>query len=268
MSRKKNLIKSINQHLDYNNQGSYKQRQLRRFVLTKIIDDFYCLHCVPPTWYAVTANHVKQLVLHWQNNGLKNPTIMNYLIYLRSFFKMLDHPIENIDNKFLGLTKSHNTSKPQVDRDKVFNELQNPIAKILFGLQSYFGLTISEAIKLIPDVHITENELWITREISTNSKDRIVPIQSKTQCELIALIVQQLRPSASLLKQADESYIRLAYQYELTTMGLSTRIQYRYLYAQGRLHELPHLIPKERVQRIKEEMSISAASTIWSYCHE
>ena len=134
MSRKKNLIKSIDQYLDYNNQGSYKQRQLRRFVLIKIIEDFYCLRCVPPTWYAVTVDHVKQLILHWQNNGLKNPTIMNYLIYLRSFFKMLNHPIENIDNKSLGLTKSHNTSKPRIDRGKVLNELQNPIAKILFGM--------------------------------------------------------------------------------------------------------------------------------------
>ena len=268
MSRKNTLIKSINQYLDYNNQGSYKQRQLRRFVLIKTIEDFYCLRCVPPTWYAVTTNHVRQLVIHWQDNGLKSPTIMNYLICLRSFFNMLNHPIEHIDNKSLGLTKSHNTSKPRVDRDKILNELQNPIAKILFGLQSYFGLTISEAIKLTPDVHITENELWVTRDISSNSKDRIVPIQSQIQRELILLIMQQLKPSESWLKQMDESYIRLAYQYGLTAIGLSTRVQYRYLYAQGRLNELTHLIPKEKVLRIKEEMSITAASTIWNYCHE
>ena len=268
MSRKNTLIKTMDQYFDYNNQGSYKQRQLRRFVLIKIIEDFYCLRCVPPTWYAVTANHVKQLVIHWQDNGLKSPTIMNYLICLRSFLNRLHHSITNIDNKSLGLTKVRNTSKPQVDRDKIWYELQNPIAKILFGLQSYFGLTVSEAIKITPEIHITEDELRITREISTNSKDRVVPIQSQIQNELIELIMQQLKSSKPWLKQMDESYIRLVYQYELTSIGLSSRIQYRYLYAQGRLNELAHLIPKEKVHRIKKEMSITAGSTIWSYCHE
>ena len=41
MTRKSKLIQTIGQYLDYDNKGTYKQRQLRRFVLNKIIEDFY-----------------------------------------------------------------------------------------------------------------------------------------------------------------------------------------------------------------------------------
>lgn len=268
MTRKSKLIQTIGQYLDYDNKGTFKQRQLRRFVLNKIIEDFYCLRAVPPTWYALQSSHVMQLVNLWKKNGLKNATIMNYLVCLRYFLKKIDHPIEGIENASLNLVKSRKTAKPQLNRDDILSCLNDPIARVLFALQSYFGLTLSEAMRWIPAIHVDNNELWITREISSNSKDRVTPIQSTQQQLLIVMIKDILNPDRSLLNQFGEAHVRLVYRYALKTIGLSTNIQYRFLYAKARLHELRNDPRKLQLSILKREMGINATSTVWSYCHE
>lgn len=268
MSRKTTLINTVNQHLKYNNQGAYKQRQLRYFVLHKIIKDFYCLREIPATWYALSTAHVIQLVAFWKKSGLKNATIMNYLVCLRAFLNTIEHPIDGIDNASLQLKKLRLNKKPIIDRDTTLTRLNDPIAAIQFALQSHFGLTRFEAIQLVPNIHIKEDSLLITREISNNSKDRTIPIQSLIQKKIIASIYRHITASKSLKECLGEAHLRLVYHYALKQKGLSTSIQYRYLYAKARLQELNNF-PKELATNIiKEEMSITAASTFWSYYYE
>lgn len=267
MARKKTLIDTVNQYMNDDNQGAWKQRQLRRFVIDKIITDLYALCAVPPTWHALTKLHVEQLVSFWKKAGLKDATIMNYLTHLRIFLKKINHSIEGISNAELQLIKSRNTQKPEINRDKILSILQDPIAYALFGLQSYFGLTFSEAMHFVPMIHLDGKELWITREISTNSKDRIILMQNDRQHDLMNALKKLLFSEKSLLSQFGESHIRLAYRYALRQAGLQSKIQYRYLYVKARLIELSDLPRKERVAKIKQEMSISATSTVWSYCH-
>lgn len=268
MTRKNSLMSTVSQYLDYDNQGAYPQRQRRRFVLHKIIDDFYVLHLVPASWFALKPNHIEQLVLFWQKNGLQNATIMNYLTHFRFFLKKINHKLEGISNADFHLTKSRHGLKPAIDRDEILSRLNDPIAWSLFALQSYFGLTLSEAMHLVPTIHLDGIELWITREISTNSKDRILLIKNAKQQELITVFKQLLASGKSLISQYGESHVRLAYRYSLKDIGLATQIQYRYLYAKGRLIELQELPKPLKIEAIKKEMSINALSTIWSYCHE
>ena len=268
MTRKTTLINTVSQHLKYNNQGAHKQRQLRYFVLHKIIDDFYCLREVPATWYAVSTAHVIQLVAFWRKSGLKNATIMNYLVFFRAFLNTIEHSIDGIDNASLQLTKSRLIKKPSIDRDEVLAQLSSPIAAIQFGLQSHFGLTRFEAIQLVPNIHIKDDALLITREISSNSQDRSIPIQSAIQKEIIASIYRHITTSKSLKESMGEPHLKLVYHYALKQAGLSTSLQYRYLYAQARLQELNDVPKKWATNLIKEEMSITAASTLWSYYYE
>jgi len=268
MSRKTTLINTVNQHLKYNNQGAYKQRQLRYFVLHKIIEDFYCLRNVPASWYALDTEKVTRLVAFWKKSGLKNATIMNYLVCFRAFLKTIGHSIDGIDNASLQLTKSRLNKKPIIDRDVVLAQLNDPIAALQFALQSHFGLTRFEAIQLVPNIHIKEDSLLITREISSNSKDRAIPIQSSIQKEIIASIYKHVTLSKSLKECLGETHLKLVYHYVLKQAGLSTNIQYRYLYAKNRLQELNDFPKKLATNVIKEEMSISAASTFWSYHYE
>jgi len=265
MTRKSSLTDTVNQYLNYDNQGTQKQRQLRRFVLNKIIDDFYCLRIVPPSWYGLTATHVEQLVQLWKKNGLQNATIMNYLVCFRSFLKKINHIIDGIENAHLDLVKSRNQKKPLLIRDEI--QLQDPVAQILFSLQAYFGLTFHEALYLVPEVHIDNDALWITREISSNSKDRYIPIDAAIQKELIHKL-NELTRGESIISQFGEAYSRLAYRYAIKKAGLSTNIHYRYLYAKARSSELKHLPRSIQVETIKKEMCITAASTLWSYLHE
>ena len=268
MARKSTLIDTVNQYMNYDNQGAYKQRQLRRFVLTKIINALYALREVPPTWYALNTHHVEQLVSFWKKSGLKNATIMNYLIHLRFFLNKINHQIDGISNTELKLVKLRAILKPVIDRDEILSQLQDPIAYALFGLQSYFGLTLSEAMYIVPTIHVDDKELWITREISTNSKDRIILMQNARQQELMSAVKRLIPSEKSLISQFGESDVRLAYRYALRKLRLPTKIQYRYLYAKARLIELAHLPKKVRITAIKQEMSINAESTVWSYCHE
>lgn len=268
MSRKTMLMNTVNQHLKYNNQGAHKQRQLRYFVLHKIIEDFYCLRTVPPTWYGVNAAHVIHLVDFWKKSGLSNATIMNYLVCLRAFLKTIEHPIDGIDNAALQLTKARLKKKPVIDRNNVLTQLNDPIAYIQFALQSHFGLTRFEAIHLIPNIHIKEDSLWVTREISSNSKDRIIPIHSQIQKEIIDAIHTHIKLSENLIACLGEAQLKLVYQYAMKKAGLPTGIQYRYLYAKARLQELCDASKKLAISIIKEEMSITAASTFWSYLYE
>ena len=99
MSRKKRLLDTLSQYGEYDNQGSFKNRQYRRFVLNKIIDDFYEIRRAPIHWHALTTEHIQLLVKHWQINGMKDATIMNYLVGLRYFLNKINHEMVGIDNQ-------------------------------------------------------------------------------------------------------------------------------------------------------------------------
>ena len=89
---------------------------------------------------------------------------------IRQFLKRIDHPISGIDNKNLGLSRQISYKKLITVSPSILQKISEPIPKILLELQIHFGLTNSEAMRLLPDIHIRDNSLWITREIASNSQ--------------------------------------------------------------------------------------------------
>lgn len=269
MARKQQLLDVIDQHLKFDNHGSLKTRQYRLFALMKIINAFYELRMVPANWHVLTTRNVTILVEHWKKNGLKNTTIMNYLVALRYFLNKINHDVPNIDNVSLSLTKNQKISKPFVDGDEYLSKIKEPIAYLLFALQIKFGLTLNEALHIIPGIHFDEDSLWVTREISVNHQDRILPMVTAQQHDILAALRLLTGQNNSLIMRFGEHNVRLAYRLALSTLHLSTRIGYRYLYAKARFDVLCRLHDNSESRKIIiKEMSINNTSAIWKIIYE
>lgn len=76
------------------------------------------------------------------------------------------------------------------------------------ALQTQFGLTFSEATLLIPDIHVKEHTLWITREIAFNSEDRMIPHRLDEQKSILRDLHNHTHGSQNLLKLYGSDGIR------------------------------------------------------------
>lgn len=269
MSRKQLLTQTMVQYLKHDNQGSLNTRQVRLFAMSRIINDLFVARIVPISWYALTTDHIKKLVIYWQNKGLKASTIMNYLVCLRYFLNKINHNIEGIDNQSLMLVKARNTTRPEIHSDTILNAISEPIAYLLFALQSKFGLTLLESMNLVPAIHVYDNELWITREISTNRKDRLIPIISDEQHNTITKLISLTEHNISLHQKFGETHLRLAYKFALSALKIPTHMNYRYLYAHSRFSHLCKNHSKQEAKKIVlAETNINKTSPIWKNIYE
>ncbi|HAT7074298.1 TPA: hypothetical protein JAN90_16370 [Legionella pneumophila] len=183
--RKNSLRQIANQYLDHDNSGSPRDKKYRRFVILRMIEDLFVLGLAPSNWPCLTPIHLQQLLQHWHKKKVKPSTLMNYMTIIRKFLCHLGHKAENIDNLSLGLQTKKIRKKTRKSSANLLDNINDPIAKILLGFQIHFGLTMSEAMRILPGVHIQEHELLLTREITFNSKDRKIPIRSEAQIKLI-----------------------------------------------------------------------------------
>lgn len=267
--RKSQLRQQIDNHLRHDHTGSYREKKHRYFVLHKIVRDLYHIECVPGKWHALTNEHIQRLVAHWKSNQLKPSTIMKYMTVLRRFLQKIDHAIEGIDNQSLQIINHRPPSKkihPPVD---VLTKFSSPIATLLFEFQMSFGLTLSEAMRLVPDIHIQEDHVWVTRDIATNSRDRFIPIRHENQTRIIDSFLMLCNHNNNLISTLGYHNVRESYSTQLKLLGLASSKTYRYLYARTLHQELSPILPNYLVnQTIMREMGIQTRMTLWSYLNE
>lgn len=266
--RKNQLRQQVDHYCHHDHTGSYRARKHRYFVLNKMIRDLFHIGHVPPKWHAVTHEHIQCLVAHWKKERIKPSTIMKYMTIIRDFFQKIEHTIPDISNKTLGLKNHKYRSKTIHLPEDISTQLANPIAKILIELQVHFGLTLSEAMRLCPTIHVQEHELWITRDIATNSHDRTIPFRIEAQIEvknsLLSLCKEQ-----SLILTYSYHFVRSAYSNELKAVGLPSSKRYRGIYAKNMYPELSQTIsPYLAKQTIMREMGLQSRRTLWSYLNE
>ncbi|MDF1929652.1 hypothetical protein PGH45_05660 [Legionella pneumophila] len=84
----------------------------------------------------------------------------------------------------------------------------------MLEFQIYFGLTLSEAMRLNPAIHIQENSLWITRDIATNSHDRRIPVRNDRQAQANNAL-QTLCKEESLILTFGYHSVRGAYSHAI-----------------------------------------------------
>ncbi|CCD08975.1 conserved protein of unknown function [Legionella pneumophila subsp. pneumophila] len=266
--RKNQLRQQVEQYCKHNHTASFRAKKHRHYVLHKMIRDLYHIGHVPPKWHGVTHDHMMQLVAHWKKERLKPKTIMKYMTIIRRFFQSIDHTIPDISNKHLRIKSANLRSKTIHFPNNSFETIKNPIAKILLEFQIYFGLTVSEAMRLNPAIHIHENSLWITRDIATNSHDRRIPVRYDMQAE-INNSLQKLCKEQSLILTYGYHSVRGAYGHEMKKMGLPSSKSYRCFYAKDMYPKLSQVLsPYLAKQTIMREMGLQSRRTLWSYLHE
>lgn len=267
--RKSQLRQQVNHYLQYNHMGAYRERKHRYFVLHKIIRDLYQIDFVPGKWHAMSHEHVQKLVSHWRVYQLQPSTIMKYMTVLRGFLQHINHHIANIDNRYLGIIQSKKPLKSLDIPEGIADRFVNPTAKLLFEFQAFFGLTLSEAMRLVPDIHIQDNHLLVTRDIASSSYDRSIPIRNEAQIKIVQSFLSLCQPNKNLIATFGYHQLREGYRLQLISHALLSSKTYRYLYARKLYQTLGNTLSNYLVyQTIMREMGIQSRMTLWGYLNE
>lgn len=267
--RQNTLRRLANNQLINDNRGSHRDKQYRHFVIHKVIHDLFHLKGLPDKWHGLNQEHIHALVTFWKKKKIAPTTLMKYMTVIRYFLKNIDHVIAGIDNQTLGIVRSQPKAKAKPLPNNCSEQLTNPIARIIFQLQSEFALTFSEATRIIPDLHIREHSLWVTREIAFNHQDRIIPIRNDGQAVVVQSLFALTSHHLSLISMHGYHAVRHIYRTSMQNAGLDSMKSYRYLYAK---HQHPHLLQafskQEANDILMREMGLKSRTTLWEYLHE
>ena len=263
--RKNELRRFANNQLNNDSRGSHRTQQFRRFVIHRVIDDLFKLRQCPAKWYGLTQSHILALVLHWNKQKVKPATMMKYMTVIRYFLRFIGHEIDGIDNQTLKIKRI----KPKLKYAPTVNKPTHPIARIVFDLQSEFGLTFSEAIRLTPDIHLREHSVWLTREITFNSQDRLIPLRHEEQFMILQSLRELTNNHHNLISAQGQHAVCHAYRASMHDVGLSPTQSYRYLYARQQYNFLSNsLSHREVTLLLMREMGLKSRTTLWGYLHE
>lgn len=267
--RENELRRFANRHLTADKRGAYRDKRHRLFVINKVIHDLFKLRCAPATWYGLNQTHIQALVTLWKKQNIMPVTLMKYMTFLRYFLRMIDHPINRIDNQTLGLCRMAAPVYRVPLSEGIIGKIPHPIAQTIFRLQTGFGLTFSESTQLIPDVHIREHSIWLTREVASNSHDRTIPVHDETQLTILQSLRELTGNTGSLISVHGYQGILYIYRTSMRQAGLLSTKSYRYQYAKHQFKFLSQTFERgEIMQIIMREMGLKSRTTLWGYLHE
>lgn len=267
---RKNAIRRLaNNQLMNDNRGSHRDKKYRHFVIHKVIHDLFKLELLPGKWHGLNQKHIRALVLHWKKKNIKPTTMMKYMTVVRYFLTSINHSIPEIDNQSLGIVRSKPLAKQTPCLSTILEKLSHPIARVIFQLQSGFGLTFSEITRLIPDLHIREHSLWITRDIAFNHQDRVIPLRHHDQLDILQSFASHTERHHNLISAHGYHAILHIYRTSMKKAGCSSLKSYRYLYATHQHHHLLQAFSNHETSRmVMREMGLKSRTTLWGYLHE
>jgi NADH:ubiquinone oxidoreductase subunit len=263
--RKSLLRQEANLYLS-SRQGSFRARKYRRYVIFKMINDLFAIGKVPPHWKGIDATHMQHLVNHWNQQKIKPATMMNYMTIIRAFLKSIGNSATNIDNKSLGII----LSKPIKKRANIslnrWQKINDPTARLLSNLQIHFGLTLGEAMHLIPGVHVQENILWLTREMTFNSQDRVVPIRTDVQANIINEFNLVTQNRFTFIELHGYRAVCFIWSKALKDLRIPVKKSCRYVYAQLMSQQLASTHSKDAITKLlMNEMGLTSRVSLWNY---
>jgi len=129
---------------------------------------------------------------------------------------------------------------------------------LLIKLQIDFGLTLSESFRFTPDLHVREEYLLLSRDMTHNSTDRLIKVYCDNQLETIQLSQSIIDMNSNPIKQCGYSGIRERYRFEVKKAGLTTSVNYRHVFAVRRLKYLSNFHSVSQAKEIiTQEMKVS-----------
>ena len=267
MSRTSQLRDEARKVLDSIKTGSHQKRSYRKKVVFRFINALSGTGFVPPSWYGLSKKHIASVIQYWRNKNINDDSIRMYLADLRYFLQAIKHDISDIDNTSLGLNRSKEQEKRPYSLD-CLQKISDKMVILLIKLQTEFGLTLSEAFRFTPDLHIREKFLLLSRDMTNNSTDRSVAITTPNQKKVIGLSESIIEMNKNPIKQYGYTLIRERYRHEIIKAGLSPKTNYRHVYAKQRMDSLKKTNKSVEAKRIVLlEMGITSL-TLWRYLNE
>lgn len=238
-------------------------------MIHKLVEDLFVIGDVPTNWQGITTSHLQKLVKHWNKRKVNPSTMMNHMTIIRKFLENMGNGAVNTDNKSLGIKRTTSSKKTFKRSADIWQKTPDPVARVLLGMQIHFGLTLHEGMHLLPGVHIQEHKLWLTREITFNSQDRVVPFRTEIQENIINEFNLLAQTNQNLISMLGYRSLCFRWRKELKAIKLPSTKSYRYLYAQQLYSQLsPTLTHYELSQLIMLEMGLNSRTTLWNYLRE
>lgn len=263
--RKQSLRHEANLYLS-NRQGSFRERKYRRYVISKMINDLFTVGKVPLHWKGIDASHLQLLVKHWHQQKINPSTMMNYMTIIRKFLSFIDNDAANIDNRSVGIIVTKKSLKRGIITLDRWQKINDPVARLLLNLQIHFGLTLREVMHLIPVVHVRKDKLWLTREMTFNSMDRIVPVRSDIESHIINEFILVTHDQYTLIEQYGYRSLCFTWSKALKALRIPVKKSCRYLYAQLMFKQLSSTYNNDALTKLlMDEMGLTSRVSIWNY---
>lgn len=267
--QKKSLRQTANHYIQNNNSSCLRDKKQRRYIIYKLIDDLFYLRDAPETWEELPPKQFHKLIALWQKRKIKASTIMNHMAIIRKFMMSLGYETSALGNQNLGLTKKPKNKRLPNVNSATWKQAQSPIARVLLGLQTHFGLSLSEAMRIMPSVHVQEQQLWLTREITFNNEDRFVPFQNVEQKKILTELAELTKTHKNLIESHGYDAVLFFWRDALHALKLPPRKSYRYVYAQQRQKQLLTTLSHYKTTlTIMDEMGLKSRTTLWGYLRE
>lgn len=266
--RKNSLRQAANRYFQLDNRGSYQEKKKRAYVIQKMIDDLFRIGDVPISWQEMKSEHIKKLIEYWKRSRVKDTTIMRYMTIIRNYLHNINCPISNIDNKSLQLSRKKLKPQRLQWQPNLWVSFSERPSRLIMALQTEFGLTFSEAIQIKPGIHIKEHKLSLTREITFNSVDRMIPFRNEIQKNILSDL-EKLTSRQSLVQFFGYKRVKLSWNHALIALDIPIKKSWRYLYAkQMYQYLLPILGNYQTCLVLQDELGIKSRNTLWTYLHE
>ncbi|WP_133130249.1 hypothetical protein [Legionella yabuuchiae] len=263
------LRKEAKQYIKNNRHGDLKTRRFRNHVISKLTQDVYIIKNTPNEWLSFNNDHLKQLANHWRKQKIKPATMLNHLTVIRKFLNDIGNKQTTLTNRQLGIVRNFRKKKKIPVTQDFWQQIEDPLIRIILVLQVHFGLTYSEAIRIKPNIHTQQNNLWLTREITFNGQDRIVPYRNEIQTSIIDSLKELTQGPYSLLQVYGEQNLKARLRSSHNQLKLPKSKSWRYLYAKWLNQELSSALSQYKLNWvIMEELGVKSRTSLWRYLNE
>ena len=268
MSRKSTLIHEYTRLFRSSHHGAYKTRETRLRIMRAITKDLTYLRCAPRFWRLLSFDQLNRLVIYWKSKSIKLSTIANRLSVFRKLFSLLHIPVPS--NAELGIIVPA-TQKTLLLSAYILSQINSPLIQTILEFEIAFGLKKSESIRL-SITSITEDTIYIPRDIAYNHRDRIVSIENSTQHTAIQHRVQVLKNynSQDTLLQTinlpgQQAFHKLSQLYRdtLLVLGIKGHSRFRDIYINHRFEVLSKRMEEdEAIKTLQAELGLMSNQTL------
>lgn len=208
-------------------------------TLTRVFAELSVLGYKLPSPESLRETHVKALMAHWLEKGMKPATIQNKLTHLRQFSKwigkpgMVRHTEYYVDESNKHLVRRSVVAKENlgwnakgVDPLVVIEAMRNEDkwTALYLRLMYAFGLRLKEAVHLRPEIDVAISGLSLSvRDGTKGGRQRMIPIENDYQRATLALAQQMAIPQTKRIIPAKctlgQAYNRA--RYRMQKIGLT-----------------------------------------------